>query len=117
MEDKKWKAYFWLSLLVWAGALFLVSRLHGQPPKVYEITEQELTALETALTTAQNELTQSQTELTALKTITAGLQTELATLKISWREYEHEVTVQRGALISLVVVLSGVLVWQIVTDK
>jgi len=123
MEDAKWKAYLWLSLLVWALALFAGSPLHGQSKQVYEITAEELTALETALTTAQSELVQSQTalttsqaELSQLKITTAGLRTELQTLKTSWQEYERGVTVQRGMLISLAVVLAGALVYQIVTD-
>lgn len=118
MEDKKWKAYFWLSLLVWAGALFLASPLHGQQSeRGYWITAEELSALETALNQAETELRNSQEELSALATTTAALQTELATLKTSWREYEQEVTAQRGMLISLAVVLAGALVYQIVTNQ
>lgn len=118
MEDKKWKAIFWLSLLVWASALFLAYPLHGQSSSQgYWITAQELNALEAALTQAKTELKQSQEELSALATTTDALRTELATLKTSWQEYEQEVTVQRGALISLAVVLAGALVYQIVTDN
>ena len=123
MEDKKWKACYLLSLLGWVLALFVGLPLHGQQSGVYTITAEELTALDQALTQAQTELAQSQTDLTnsqaelnQLKATTAGLQTELQTLKTSWQEYELGVTVQRGTLISLVVVLAGVLVYQIVTD-
>ena len=114
-EEPKWKLLFLLSLL--ALGLYLAAPLHGQSLKVYQITEQELTQLETALSQAQEELKKSQSELEILKPQTLQLVDDLARLKNSWKEYEAEVTVQRITLISALMVVTGLFVWRVATEK
>ena len=113
--EPKWKQLFLLSLSVLA--LYLAAPLHGQSLKVYQITEQELTQLETALSQAQEELRKSQSELEILKPQTLQLVDDLKKLKNSWQEYEQEVTVQRITLISALMVVTGLFVWRVATDQ
>ena len=74
--------------------------------QVYEITEAELTALETALTTSKTELSESLQELSMLKSQLVTLQAEsialqkdLVRLSESFREYVIEEQKKRTMLV------------------
>lgn len=80
----------------------------------YWITESELAALETALTTAQSELATSRQEsetlrgqLAALQTISTEQATQLTTLSESYKKYELAVPIlaATAAILSLALLL------------